>query len=36
MGASVAYHLTRLGITDVVIVERELRLTRTGGPVAIG
>src|SRR5215472_9288366 len=23
MGASVAYHLTRLGITDVVIVERE-------------
>src|SRR5262252_388666 len=23
MGASVAYHLTRLGITDVIIVERE-------------
>src|SRR5260370_9062927 len=23
MGASAAYHLTRLGITDVVIVERE-------------
>src|SRR5215467_2194716 len=26
MGASVAYHLTRLGITDVIIVERESML----------
>src|SRR5262245_50794225 len=29
MGASVAYHLTRLGITDVVILERE-KLLATG------
>jgi len=26
MGASVAYHLTRLGITDVVLIEREAQL----------
>ena len=26
MGASVAYHLTRLGITDIVLVEREAQL----------
>jgi len=26
MGASVAYHLTRLGITDIVLVERETQL----------
>jgi len=23
MGASVAYHLTKLGVTDIIIVERE-------------
>ena len=26
MGASVAYHLARRGVTDVVLVERELQL----------
>src|SRR3954470_22948912 len=26
MGASVAYHLTRIGVTDVVLVERETML----------